>query len=140
MAEVCASQGVEVRFVDSTRRQCGHTCNRMNCYARFLTILLLVVFSIGTTIHAANAATMGISMALGTDMADCQGCSDGPDSSDGNGLTCDTDCVISLVVHVQAPGVALPVFHLIHSVFTVSIAHGRLGIPEPHPPRSSILI
>jgi len=108
-------------------------------HVRILTILILAVFAAGSVVHAANAASMNIKMALaaidGANMGDCQDCPDGGD----NIQPCDNVCVFPILAVVPSgqfdlPGAETAPESLVHH----SVA-GRTGPPDPYPPRSIML-
>jgi len=106
---------------------------------RILLILLLAVFSAGSVLHAANAASMNAKMtiaAIGSgDMGDCQDCPDGGDDMQ----PCGNVCVFPILAVVPVDQAGLPeVETTIESLVSHSVS-GRTGLPEPYPPRSIAL-
>jgi hypothetical protein len=111
----------------------------MKRYARILTILMLAVFAAGSVVHTANAASMNTTMALTAidsgDMGNCQDCPDG-----GNELQpCDYICVSPVLAILRSGESGLPAAVTITEKPVDLSMSGRTGLPNPYPPRSTIL-
>jgi|TARA_Y100000815_G_scaffold144340_1_gene130620 hypothetical protein len=110
----------------------------MKRYVRILTILMLAVFAAGSVVHTANSASMNTTMALtafDNDMGDCQDCPDGSD----NMLSCDYICVSPLSAILPSGESGLPAAVTITEKSVDRSMTGRTGLPNPYPPRSTIL-
>lgn len=111
----------------------------MKRYARILTILMLAVFAAGAVVHTANAASMNTTMALSAidsgDMGYCQDCPDGSDELQ----PCDFVCVSPVLAILPSGESGLPAALKITEKSVDRSMAGRTGIPNPYPPRSTIL-
>tara|TARA_R110000751_G_scaffold90592_2_gene177757 strand:- start:5832 stop:6170 length:339 start_codon:yes stop_codon:yes gene_type:complete len=111
----------------------------MKRYARILTILMLAVFAAGSVVHTANAASMNTTMALTAidsgDMGYCQDCPDGSDELQ----PCDFVCVSPLLAILPSGESGLPAAVTITEKSVDRSMGGRTGLPNPYPPRFTIL-
>lgn len=104
-------------------------------------IALLVAWSVG---QAAAAAAMSLEMPTADDramdMADCGGCPS-DEAGDKAGPLCDLVCLSPILANLTvsqefatAPAVTS------HAPRAVSVLVGRTSSPDPHPPRTALLI
>ncbi|WP_109793961.1 hypothetical protein [Minwuia thermotolerans] len=102
------------------------------------TIALFALFAAGLVLNSAAMASMSLKMALGdigaVEMADCQDCGAVDDGED-NLLTCDIDCTISFAAHLGQGDSYSP--RIAESGTSPKTNHltGRVGQPDPYPPR-----
>jgi hypothetical protein len=111
----------------------------MNGFARYLAIVLLAVFAVGTVAHAAAVPANCVSISLTGDANSglCpQGCPGGSD----NFTTCDQNCVLPLLAISTDPIWVLEVFAPIFAVAPEADLSGRSKLPDPYPPKPIILI
>lgn len=111
----------------------------MKRYARLLTILVLAVFAVGSVVHTANTASMNATMVLSAidsgDMGYCQDCPDGSDELQ----PCDFVCVSPVLAILPSVESGLPAAVTITEKSVDRKMTGRTGLPNPYPPRSTIL-
>lgn len=102
---------------------------------RIFLFVALAAFAAGTIVHAANAAGMSAKMTFavidGADMGVCQDCPGGK----GNMQPCDSACPSPILAVLPSdqpdrPGVETA----IESPILQSVI-GRIGPPDPYPPR-----
>jgi hypothetical protein len=102
-------------------------------------ILVLTVFAVGSVVHAANATSMNMQMALTAidsgDMGDCQDCPDGRDDMQA----CDNVCVSPILAVVPSGQPDLPEAETTTESPVPHSVTGRSGLPDPYPPRSITL-
>jgi len=101
-------------------------------------LILLAAFALGTVVHAASTTSMSIDMTLagagGTNMADCEGCSD----DCGNLPSCDGGCATPLFATMMADASTGPEGAGGIGAMTRSFL-GAAAPPDPYPPRSIII-
>ena len=111
----------------------------MKRYARILTILMLAVFAAGSVVHTANTTSMNTTMALAViDNGDLDNCQDCPDGGD-NMQSCDYVCVSPVLAIVQSSESSQPATAAITEILVLRSMTGLTDLPNPYPPRSTIL-
>ncbi|RWK78418.1 MAG: hypothetical protein E5X43_01125 [Mesorhizobium sp.] len=112
----------------------------MDKLIRLFAIVLLAVFGAGTVAHASNATSMSIAMspaAMGDgDMGDCEGC---PPGEDGKAQICGQACLVPFAAIPAAVGIELPLVAADIVTSPLEEIAGRTALPEPYPPRTTIL-
>jgi hypothetical protein len=107
--------------------------------ARWLAMLLLAAFVAGTVAHAGSATTMSLMLALDDcdsgAMSGCGNCSNGTDQMP----PCDNACVTPVVAVLSADELDVPHSDRITAHPITDRIIGRLGPPDPQPPRSANL-
>jgi hypothetical protein len=116
----------------------------MTRLARVLVFALIAVFAAWSAAHVANATTMALEMATvegdGMDMAGCDAC-DSEEMGDQASLACDVTCVSPVLVDLATTSQAFTSAPTAsHAIKPLSDLAGRSYPPEPHPPRSVLLI
>ncbi len=113
----------------------------MICRSRILAIVLFALFAAGLVVNSAATASMSLKMALGgigaADMVDCRNC--GPvDDGEDELMTCDIDCTISFAAHLGQGSSYSP--RIAEAGLSPKTSHltGRIGQPDPYPPRTLI--
>jgi len=110
----------------------------MRRFLRFSIIGLLAVFAASSVVQAAGASAMSVEMAFpdgGTmAMADCETCSSG-DRDDRTDVVCDVVCVPPFAAHLGGHEATISPVAAAHTLGSADRFVGRIGGPEPNPPR-----
>lgn len=115
----------------------------MQKFARILTVMFLALFAASSVVHAVSANSMALDMAVAAGdadvMPDCQGC-DADAADNSNVGSCDLDCTAPGIATLDiASGLLLEVRPSRQDrILVMSLPLGRLGAPDPFPPRSLI--
>ncbi len=102
---------------------------------RILIASLVALFALGSLVHAANATTMAFDMAMADvqvdDNGSCQAC---PDNDNAIPL-CDFVCLMTFVALPTSVPIAPMTIHIAFNDAPDLESPGRLGAPDPTPPR-----
>lgn len=106
---------------------------------RILIFVTFAAFAAGTVVNAANAAGMSAKMTFavtdGADMGNCKDCPDGM----GNVQPCDSACLSPILVVLPSDQPDLPGTESATESPALQSVTGRIGPPDPYPPKSPIL-
>jgi hypothetical protein len=111
----------------------------MSALVRILAIMLLAVFSGSTITHAENVTHMSVAMSPAAmsagDMGDCDGC---PPSEDGSASSCKLACLMPFAAVPATTSFGLAPVTADAAIFLPDELTGRIGPPDPSPPRSNV--
>jgi hypothetical protein len=103
---------------------------------RFLTILLIAAFAVGTSFQTVNAAVMEVGMPMAElAMDNCQDCSGSGDSMPD----CDIACPQVSTIAISPVQVAIPALASVEHFGPTGSLTGRSNSPDPFPPRTNTL-
>jgi hypothetical protein len=107
----------------------------MNKVARILTCVLVAVFMAGTAAHGAITTGMSLEMSKAAmddgGMPDCQDCP----GDDQQASVCSQFCITTLIAICPPPSGGLPHVAAIVPSLPAEVSYGRIGPPDPYPPR-----
>lgn len=122
-----------------TARSRSTTTFEMNRLVRLLSVFLVATFALGSVAYAADATDMAMRMsaevASASEAGDCGKCSNDADTS----VSCDQSCVTSFVALPASEAVRARAMSASVGDVLPERLDGRARLPEPHPPKVTIL-